>query len=123
MKSYQDFVNEGLSKINPGKKIIAASLAGSGSAAKYVQSAQAALKKLQKIDEEIKKAKEKKDKENIKKCIRVLDCNRVDITNILHKRIQTCDCKLPFYGPYCDMESWDNKYYALGYTTSKSNIK
>ena len=34
------------------------------------------------------------NKENIKKCIRVLDCNRVDITNILHKRIQTCDCKL-----------------------------
>lgn len=34
------------------------------------------------------------NKENIKKCIRVLDCNRVDITNIKHKHVQFCDCKL-----------------------------
>jgi len=34
------------------------------------------------------------NKENIKRCIRVLDCNRIDITNVKHKRIQFCDCKL-----------------------------
>jgi len=34
------------------------------------------------------------NKENIKKCIRVLDCNRVDITNVKHKHVQFCDCKL-----------------------------
>ena len=32
--------------------------------------------------------------ENIKKCIRILDCNRIDITNIKHKRVNTCNCKL-----------------------------
>uniref|UniRef100_A0A6C0B060 Holliday junction resolvase RuvC n=1 Tax=viral metagenome TaxID=1070528 RepID=A0A6C0B060_9ZZZZ len=34
------------------------------------------------------------NKETIKKCIRVLDCNRIDITNIRHKRVSYCDCKL-----------------------------
>ena len=34
------------------------------------------------------------NKENVKNSIHILDCNRVDITNVKHKRVNYCDCKL-----------------------------
>jgi hypothetical protein len=34
------------------------------------------------------------NKENIIKNISILDCNRIDITKITHKRISYCNCKL-----------------------------
>jgi len=32
--------------------------------------------------------------ENVKKNIIILDCNRIDITNMKHHRVSLCDCKL-----------------------------
>jgi len=34
------------------------------------------------------------NKENIKKDIQIIDCNRVDITTTRHNRVKFCDCKL-----------------------------
>ena len=31
---------------------------------------------------------------NVKNSIHILDCNRIDITNVKHKRVNFCDCKL-----------------------------
>jgi hypothetical protein len=65
--NFGDFLSEGLSKINPGKKIITAGLAGSPTAASYVKAAQSALEKMAKIAEGLKKARKKKDKEGVVK--------------------------------------------------------
>jgi len=67
VKKFDDFLNESLSKINPGKKILAASIAGSQSAASYVSAAQKAVQQWAKITEEIKKARKNKEKDTVNK--------------------------------------------------------
>lgn len=67
VKKFDDFLNEGLSKINPGKKLLAASISGSQSAASYVSAAQKAVQKWAKITEAIKKARKNKEKDTVTK--------------------------------------------------------
>jgi hypothetical protein len=66
LQSFDNFVTEGLSKINPGKRLIYSSLAGSPSASKYVKLAKDTLDAWMKLAEETAKARADKDKSTVK---------------------------------------------------------
>lgn len=72
MKNYttfDQFINEGLSKINPGKRLIQSGLAGAPSASKYLAAAKKALETWVKIAEEISKARAAKDKAKLQELV------------------------------------------------------
>jgi hypothetical protein len=66
LHSFDSFIAEGLSKINPGKRLIQSGLAGAPSASKYLAAAKKALETWVKMAEEISKARAAKDKAKVK---------------------------------------------------------
>lgn len=63
VQTFDNYVNEGASRINPGTKMIKAGLAGAPSAAQYVAAAKQALENWGKVQDEIAKARKEKKKD------------------------------------------------------------
>ena len=69
LHSFDTFISEGLSKINPGKRLIQSGLAGAPSASKYLAAAKKALETWVKMAEEISKARAAKDKAKLQELV------------------------------------------------------
>lgn len=69
LHTFEAFLAEGLSKINPGKRLIQSGLAGAPSASKYLAAAKKALETWVKIAEEISKARAAKDKAKLQELV------------------------------------------------------
>ena len=69
LHTFESFLAEGLSKINPGKRLIQSGLAGAPSASKYLAAAKKALETWVKIAEEISKARAAKDKAKLQELV------------------------------------------------------